>query len=384
MTDAATVPSPTPRYRLLMPGDPAPTFAQRTAFNPRYVFDTVGGRYVLLCFLGPAADPHAQAAMAAVHARPDLFNDDHACFFAVGTNAQDEREGRLRDRFPGYRTFWDTELAVSRLYGAAPAEGVATDYRRCWIVIDPMLRVQRVVPFQHDRSDIAAVLTHMANLPPVPRFAGVEVHAPITILPNVFAPDLCDRLIDIYAAEGGSESGFMKEVDGVTVEVRDGAHKRRQDVNLTDPQLIASLKGRFTRCVTPEVRKAYQFDVTRMERFIVACYADADGGHFRPHRDNTTKGTAHRRFAVSINLNEDFEGGEIGFPEYGPRTYRPPKGAALIFSCSLLHSVSMVTQGRRFAFLPFLYDEAAAKLREENNRFLGDNVSAYRAGTAEP
>lgn len=84
-----------------------------------------------------------------------------------------------------------------------------------------------------------------------------------------------------------------------------------------------------------------------MERYIVACYAAEDGGHFNAHRDNTTKGTAHRRFAVSISLNSDFEGGEIVFPEYGPKGYKPPPGGAVVFSCSLLHAVTKVTRGRR-------------------------------------
>jgi predicted 2-oxoglutarate/Fe(II)-dependent dioxygenase YbiX len=116
-----------------------------------------------------------------------------------------------------------------------------------------------------------------------------------------------------------------------------------------------------------------------MERYIVSCYAAEDGGHFRAHRDNTTSGTAHRRFAVSINLNGDFEGGEVSFPEYGPRSYKAPAGGAMVFSCPLLHAVSRVTQGRRFAFLPFLYDEEAAKIREANNAHLGEGVGAYKA-----
>jgi predicted 2-oxoglutarate/Fe(II)-dependent dioxygenase YbiX len=116
-----------------------------------------------------------------------------------------------------------------------------------------------------------------------------------------------------------------------------------------------------------------------MERYIVSCYAAEDAAHFRAHRDNTTKGTAHRRFAVSINLNDDFDGGEVSFPEYGPRSFKPPPGGAVVFSCSLLHAVSQVTRGRRFAFLPFLYDEEAAKLREQNNQFLGEGVGAYKA-----
>jgi predicted 2-oxoglutarate/Fe(II)-dependent dioxygenase YbiX len=35
-----------------------------------------------------------------------------------------------------------------------------------------------------------------------------------------------------------------------------------------------------------------------------------------------------------------------------------------VFSASLLHEVTPVTAGRRFACLPFLFDEAAATLRK--------------------
>src|SRR5215208_4582634 len=128
------------------------------------------------------------------------------------------------------------------------------------------------------------------------------------------------------------------------------------------------------RRINLEIEKVHFFKPTRMERYIVSCYAAEDGGHFRPHRDNTTSGTAHRRFAVSINLNHDFEGGEVRFPEYGPRSYKAPPGGAVVFSCPLLHAVSKVMRGRRYAFLPFLYDEEAARIREQNNAFLGEGV----------
>src|SRR5215208_3483636 len=117
-----------------------------------------------------------------------------------------------------------------------------------------------------------------------------------------------------------------------------------------------------------------------MERYIVACYEAETGGHFRAHRDNTTMGTAHRRFAVTINLNaEEYEGGDLLFPEFGSRTYRAPTGGAVVFSCSLLHQAMPVTKGRRFAFLPFLYDDAGARLRERNARFLEGELADYRA-----
>jgi predicted 2-oxoglutarate/Fe(II)-dependent dioxygenase YbiX len=66
------------------------------------------------------------------------------------------------------------------------------------------------------------------------------------------------------------------------------------------------------------------------------------------------------------------------FPEYGSRSYKPGVGGAVVFSCSLLHAVTKVTRGKRYAFLPFLYDEEAAQQREANNGFLGENITPYR------
>jgi len=167
------------------------------------------------------------------------------------------------------------------------------------------------------------------------------------------------------------------------VGVQDPSHKKRRDYTIEDQDLIRHLQGRIIRRINPEIEKVHFFTPTRMERYIVSCYAAEDGGHFRAHRDNTTKGTAHRRFAVSINLNSDFEGGEVSFPEYGPRSYKAPPGGAVVFSCPLLHAVSRVTRGRRYAFLPFLYDEAAAKLREHNSVFLAEG-ERYRADATSP
>ena len=93
----------------------------------------------------------------------------------------------------------------------------------------------------------------------------------------------------------------------------------------------------------------------------------------------TWDATAHRRFAVTMNLNaEEFEGGNLRFPEFGPQIYRAPTGGAVVFSCALLHEALPVTQGTRYAFLPFLYDEAAAAIREANNPHLDEAVGAYR------
>lgn len=345
-----------------LPGEPAPFFTQRSAGNPRYCFDAAAGRWLVLCFLHSAAHPAAQAALAAVRARPDLFDDRFAAFFAVSTDPADEASGRLSQHLPGYRVFWDLDLLASRLYGAARGE------RRLglWVVIDPTMRVVESLPFRAEDGGAGAVLALLDRLPPPERFAGMPLQAPVLVLPRVFEPALCRRLIDLYEDQGGELSGFMQQVGDRTVGVSDARHKVRRDVHVTDPGLTALLRERILRRVVPEILKIHQFRATRMERYLVACYDAAEGGHFAPHRDNTTAGTAHRRFAVSVNLNDDFEGGEVSFPEYGPRGFKAPAGGAVVFSCSLLHAVGRVTAGRRYAFLPFLYDEEAAQIRSRN------------------
>lgn len=207
---------------------------------------------------------------------------------------------------------------------------------------------------------------------------GFPVQAPIIVLPDLFEPDLCRHLVQLYEKNGGEDSGFMREVQGKTTPIMGYDYKRRMDYTIEDEELKTILQRRVNRRVVPEILKVHQFQVTRMERYIVACYDGKVGGHFRAHRDNTTKGTAHRKFALSVALNADFDGGEVSFPEYGSRSFKAPPGGAVIFSCSLLHEVSPVTRGRRYVFLPFLYDDAAAALREENNPFLDERVGEYR------
>jgi hypothetical protein len=142
---------------------------------------------------------------------------------------------------------------------------------------------------------------------------------------------------------GGEESGFMREEKGLTVHKVDYAHKQRRDQKILDESLRTAAMHRIHDCLVPEIQKAFQFRATRIERYIVACYDSATGGHINAHRDNMTKGTAHRRFGVSLDLNSEFEGGDLRFPEFGRQTYKAPAGGAVVFSCSLLHEVTPIS-----------------------------------------
>jgi hypothetical protein len=121
-----------------------------------------------------------------------------------------------------------------------------------------------------------------------------------------------------YQQRGGVNSEFMCDINGQTVAILYYSHKRRTDSEIDNEQLRQACMVRIHDRLVPEIRKAFQFNATPMERTIVACYSSDTADHLRPHCDNTSCGTAHRRFAVSLVLNaESFEGGFLRFPEFG-------------------------------------------------------------------
>lgn len=361
MTNAAPAqtgrPARPPRF-----GERAPRFFARSSVNPRFAFDTVAGRYVALAFLSGDVGADAEAVRK-LAARRDLFDDDRCALFVVAP-ADGADGGALQ---AGLRVFYDDGEQVSGLFGGPEAHGV-------WL-LDPTLRVLTRTP----ADALESLFQWMESAPPPEAHAGVAAAwAPVLLAPRIFEPEFCRVLIDYYRRIGGEPSGFMREVDGRTVLMHDRTHKRREDVMVEEPGLAAAARQRIADRLIPQIQDAFQFKATRMERYLVARYHAEDQGFFRAHRDNTTSGTAHRRFAVTINLNaEDYAGGELRFPEYGRRTYKPPTGGAVVFSCSLLHEATPVTSGERFAFLPFLYDEAGAEIRERNAALV-EGGSNYR------
>lgn len=345
-----------------------------TPSNPIFNFSMAAGRYVVLLFVASSADPAVQPALTAARSRRDVLNDDKASLFVVTPDPADR--GRVTDEV-GFRWFLDEDKSIARMYGALDDND---EPRPQWIALDPMLRTLGLGQI----DSFATALEQLHRSPPADLHAGAPSPTPVLMIPRIFEPEFCKELIGLYEKHGGFESGFMREVDGKTVAVTDPAHKRRSDYVIEEDDVRQACAARIVRRLVPEIRKVFQFQVTRMERYIIGCYDAEAGGHFRPHRDNTTKGTAHRRFAVSLNLNaEQYDGGELRFPEFGRQTFKPPTGGAVVFSCSLLHEATPVTKGRRYAFLPFLYDEEAARIREANNPHLDQSIGQYRAGSSE-
>ena len=352
------------QYEQLTPGDPAPWFQQATSRHANYKFHTAAGRYVVLGFVATTSDTIGAQVLAGVRRHAEVFANDTVSSFLV---SHDPADGSITVP-ESVTAIWDFDGLVGQLYGSLPkAAGQQAAARRFWMVLGPTLRVKALFPIVGpDGSIPEALISYVKTLPPPDLATGVEIQAPILYLPEVFEAGFCRDLIAYHQARGGHETGVMRQSGAETIEVIDRTIKSRIDCVVDDPRLTGYLQMAIMRRVVPEIHRAFQFDVRYMERYLVGRYAAEDGGHFAAHRDNTSDGTAHRQFAITINLNDDFDGGSLTFPEYGPKTYKPAVGGAVIFSCGLLHAVTPVTRGKRYAFLPFLHNETGEQIRRRN------------------
>ncbi|WNZ27080.1 redoxin domain-containing protein [Leptolyngbya sp. NK1-12] len=367
-------------------GDPVPWFMLPSTSNPTFHFDTVGGYYVVLFFFGSSKYYKAAVPLRDFCQRQTQFLTLKIPFFGISVDSDDAALAELVEHPSHFKLMWDFEAEVSRQYGVCQLQGETISYQPITLVLDPTLRVLQIFPIQNPSEHVNQVMQFLETLPAPEPHQMAARQAPVLLIPRVFEPEFCRHLIQLFDADGGEESGFMREKEGKTISVTDYSFKKRRDLNLADthPDLLPTINELVIRRVQPEIEKAFQFSITRFERHVVACYDGKTGGFFNRHRDNTTKGTAHRRFAMTINLNTgDYEGGCLWFPEYGTRLYRPGVGEAVIFSCSLLHEATPVLSGRRFALLSFFYNDEDAELRERNRKFLAVEPKPDRAAAPE-
>jgi len=293
-------------------------------------------------------------------AHQDALDPERQVVVVIGTDPADAAAGLLAEA-PSRCVLWDDAGEARRALRAIRPDGTL---REGWLLVDPGLRVFGLWPLEAGAEAMAT----FAALPPPDHHAGVPLHAPVLIVPRVFEPAFCRRLVGFHRnrlAAQGAAALVPEEEDGAAYPRR----VRRSAVMVTETELQVQIRGRLNMRLVPELRRAFRFEASRMERFLIACYDAAERAHFGPHRDDDAPGSAHRRFAASINIGGDrYDGGDLRFPEYGMATYRAPPGGAVVYACSLLHEVRPVTRGRRFVCLPFLFDETAARERDEAAR----------------
>jgi predicted 2-oxoglutarate/Fe(II)-dependent dioxygenase YbiX len=332
---------------LVEPGDPAPPVNGVGADNSFFSLDAQAGRAAALLVVRECAPPALTGWLQAARDREAAFAAID-CDQRLLIDMQNRHAGLYAaDEFIGPRAIFGEREALARWGGEAPF----------LVVIDRAARVVAICEGDPERAFAAAVAAAAA----LPREAPSEdpLPAPVLVIPNVLNPEFCRGLVAHFEASPYERGGMAgRDAEGRGYHKIDEAKKKRDDFVLgpKDAMLAGALNGIIRRCI-PEIRKAFNVAIAHTDRLLVARYGEGD--FFLRHRDNAAPGIEFRQFALSINLNDDFEGGHVIFPEYNARRYKPPVGAGVVFSCSLLHEARPVTKGTRYVLLTFLHDTAA-------------------------
>ena len=223
--------------------------------------------------------------------------------------------------------------------------------------LDRNLRVLDVARSLDGQIDLSPVVTAIKKAVPLPEPVPAPRPAPILLIPNVLDAQTCTDLIATWHEKGNIASGTHDSQGNADLGAYAQTSKARRDHEIKDPKLKALVSELIGRRIAPEIQKAFDYQVAGTTMVKIARYGADTGGYFRSHRDNISPGVLHRRFALSLMLNDpsDYTGGGLRFIEYGPEAYYPPAGAAMVFSGSLLHEVMPVTAGERFVLLTFLF-----------------------------
>jgi hypothetical protein len=199
---------------------------------------------------------------------------------------------------------------------------------------------------------------------------GSLPEVPLLIVPGVISEGLRNELLDLRG-HGGWFAAKLPSQRGKPVP------KTRRERHLfirADAELLYRIDVEMSRKLLPEVARAYGYRITHRERYKIGCYEASEYGQFQAHRDNPSPHLAYRRISVSINLNDDYEGCELQFPERGSALYRPAPATAIAFPSELLHLVTRVTRGRRFVMVTHLFEGADEEIRRAARQAQGKQV----------
>jgi predicted 2-oxoglutarate/Fe(II)-dependent dioxygenase YbiX len=336
-----TVAMPQAQHRL-EPGDRFPEFMLADQTGAVRAFSQRVRGQAMAVFLDSSA-----ALRRAVRALADEFHSAALDCLTIDSTAEDEvpwpvvladEAGRIRH-------------SLREMAGRAAGASLA-------FLLDRNQRILALADTDESGGDLARwALTRWSEEPPAAPAAEIQCAAPVLTVPNVLSRADCQALIARWHEMGNAPGTVTSLVKGEQVERVYESLKKRRDHHLKDPVVLRPLLALIARRLGPELGKAFHYGAFKFDRVLIACYDAERGDFFRRHRDNQTPATAGRRFALTLNLNsEEYQGGELIFPEYGDYRYKPPTGAAVLFSCSLLHEALPVTAGRRFALLSFLRD----------------------------
>ena len=359
-----SAPSIRPYVQPLWPGSLAVGFETRDEQGRRLTLadDHLSGHFLLLAFLSEPYGDEAAALLRGIAECEAGLDAANATVIAVSASSDAARNRELK-RATGFP--WPIACDPSGALFASYGLHKGTDQTNRLVLLTPFRQIRTWFDLEQGTdkdkrigATLRTIMELMENAAAAEEMRWSPPHAPVLIVPNVLSPEECGKLVEsvetdtpfmVRRPQPGEVAGNYK------IPVYEYDRQDRVDLIIKDPNTLAFLDERIFTRVTPMIKKAFAFDVTRREDLHIARYVGKREGYEIGHRDNSSPAGAHRRFALSMSLNEDYEGGGVAFKEFSPKGYRVPAGTAMVFSSSLLHEVQETTSGVRYNLISHLF-----------------------------
>lgn len=157
----------------------------------------------------------------------------------------------------------------------------------------------------------------------IENFLPKQVHIPYLLIEDALDDLLLKKIISFYD---------IKKKNGQLITHK---HSTKDRLHVyPDSELEKELDHKLSRSVLPELRKVFNFDAQYRELYKICEYDGETSGRFHAHRD-TPAPYQHRKYAMSLFINDNYEGGEFVLPEYG-LTIKPKGILHLYFQVLIL------------------------------------------------
>ena len=331
----------------------------------RLADDYLSGQTLLLVLLNTAAPARVRKILGTLADHASAL--DRADVTVIGLSADpDARRNRALRAETGFPWPLPADATGQHFAAFGVHKGSGVGDRLVWIT-----PLRQVHAWFDDCAELPELLERIMNTHSPSPGGEMPLHPPVLIVPDVLSHAECAALIE--TVENGAPFSVRPPRAGefagdYRIPVYDHNRQDRVDHIIRDVKAQQFLDERIFSRIVPVVKKAFAFDITRREDLHVARYEGDRAGNAIGHRDNLTAGTAHRRFALSLNLNDDYEGGDVVFKEYSTTGYKGKAGAALVFSSSLLHEVRETTAGVRYTLISHFFNDQTVAGRSGTSR----------------
>jgi 2OG-Fe(II) oxygenase superfamily len=182
----------------------------------------------------------------------------------------------------------------------------------------------------------------------------MSFHQHIATVPHYISAQICSAIAVGVESANMTQQGTIEVIDGLPTGSLLYDNDVRNVLSGTDfkqPELIHSV---LQTIVTHYIEPEFLCNVKCWESPQLLLYPE-DGGHYKAHADSDKLNSdgiwervTNRHLSVLLYLDEDYEGGELSFPQYNV-TMRPTIGQIVVFPSNhyFIHSVAPLIKGTR-------------------------------------